>query len=97
MSIIAAAKTELSRDVAVALLSVDSNPKAPGVLVAASVPEALIAKGLKANEWVADVCNALGGKGGGSPKGDVAQGKAPNVHALAAALERAKAFAQGKL
>lgn len=97
MNIIAAAKKELERDVAVALLSVDNNAKAPAVLVAANVPASLIAKGLKANEWVADVCNALGGKGGGSPKGDVAQGKGPNVAALNDALERAKKFAQSKL
>lgn len=97
MEIIAGAKKELSRDVAVCLLTLEANAKVPAVLVAASVPESLIAKGLKANEWVADVCAALGGKGGGSPKGDVAQGKGPNVDALNAALERAKKFAQGKL
>jgi len=61
------------------------------------VPEPLVAKGLKANEWTADVCAALGGKGGGSPKGDVAQGNGPNVDALPVAVEKAKAFAQGKL
>jgi alanyl-tRNA synthetase len=97
VSIMAHTKEELSRDVAVCLLSIDANGKPPSVLVAASVPESLIAKGLKANEWVADVCSALGGKGGGSPKGDVAQGKGPNVDAVSSTLERSKVFAQTKL
>jgi alanyl-tRNA synthetase len=95
VDIINQAKSELGRDVAVILFSND--PKTKKIYVSASVPESLIAKGLKANEWTAEVCAALGGKGGGSPKGDVAQGNGPNVDALPVAVEKAKAFAQGKL
>jgi len=95
VEIITNAKKELGRDVAVILFSND--PKTKKIYVSATVPEALVAKGLKANEWTAEVCSALGGKGGGSPKGDVAQGNGPNVDSLPAAVEKAKLFATGKL
>ncbi len=73
---------------AVMLMSVDASNK---VAVAASVPDWLIQKGLKAGDWVREACNALGGKGGG--KHDNAQGGGQDASRLKEALSAAKAVA----
>ncbi len=54
---------------AVMLFSVDDTGKA---MIHASVPDALVAKGLKAGAWLRDAATVMGGKGGG--KDDNAQG-----------------------
>ncbi len=54
---------------AVMLFSVDETGKAS---IHASVPDALVAKGLKAGAWLRDAATVMGGKGGG--KDDNAQG-----------------------
>jgi alanyl-tRNA synthetase len=54
---------------AVMLFSVDDTGKA---MIHASVPDALVAKGLKASAWLRDAAAIMGGKGGG--KDDNAQG-----------------------
>jgi alanyl-tRNA synthetase len=58
---------------AVMLFAVDDAGKA---MMHASVPDAAIAKGLKAGAWLRDAAAAMGGKGGG--KDDNAQGGAPD-------------------
>jgi alanyl-tRNA synthetase len=55
---------------AVMLFAIDElNSK---VSIAAAVPEPLVAKGLRAGDWLRDACAVVGGKGGGKP--DAAQG-----------------------
>ncbi|MFO0857045.1 MAG: alanine--tRNA ligase [Phycisphaerales bacterium] len=54
---------------AVMLFSVDDTGKAA---IHASVPDSLVAKGLKAGSWLRDAATVMGGKGGG--KDDNAQG-----------------------
>jgi alanyl-tRNA synthetase len=62
------------------------------VSVAAAVPDALVARGLRAGDWLREACALVGGKGGGKP--DQAQGggtladKVPDAmkHARVAAL-----------
>jgi alanyl-tRNA synthetase len=51
------------------LFSVDDTGKAA---IHASVPDALVSKGLKAGAWLRDAAAVMGGKGGG--KDDNAQG-----------------------
>lgn len=73
------AATKHVRDVwpraAVMLFSVDETSGKVGVC--AMVPDALIAKGLKAGDWLRDACAIIGGKGGGKP--DSAQGGGTEV------------------
>ena len=61
----------------------------------ASVPQALIQKGLKAGDWVREVAKAAGGGGGGRP--DMAQAGGKDPAKLPEALETARAFASSKL
>ena len=51
-----------------------------------------IDRGLKANEWIADLSSLLDGKGGGSPS--AAQLTGNNPSGLAEALKKATQFAQ---
>jgi len=88
--VVATVKKEKGRDIALFLLSVDE--KKGVVVVASVVPESLIAKGLKANEWIKTVAGALGGTGGGHPKGGVAQGNFPSVDSIPSAIEQAKQY-----
>ncbi len=57
----------------------------------ALVPQPLIAKGLKAGDWVRETSKVAGGKGGGKP--DMAQAGAPDAAKLNDALAAAKAYA----
>ncbi len=61
----------------------------------ASVPDALIARGLKAGDWVREVAKVTGGGGGGRP--DMAQAGGKNPARLPEALEAARNFANDKL
>ena len=58
----------------------------------AAVSDDLIAKGLKAGDWIREAAKMAGGGGGGRPQMAQAGGKDPSK--LGAALDRAKAFAQ---
>ncbi|MBI1368453.1 MAG: alanine--tRNA ligase [Planctomycetes bacterium] len=61
----------------------------------ASVPEAMIGKGLKAGDWVREVAKVTGGGGGGRP--DMAQAGGKNPAKLNDALTLAREFAAAKL
>jgi len=61
----------------------------------ATVPEALIKKGLKAGDWVREVAKAAGGGGGGRP--DMAQAGGKDPAKLAEALDVGRKFAATKV
>ena len=63
--------------------------------IVASVPEALIKRGLSAGDWVRAAASACGGKGGGKP--DMAQGGGTDLSKLKEAIVAAKAYALGKV
>ncbi len=65
-----------------------------GVALVAKVSPALIAKGLKAGDWVREAARVVGGKGGGRP--DMAQAGGKDVDKLPQALEAARAFVEAK-
>ncbi|MEM1353550.1 MAG: alanine--tRNA ligase [Planctomycetota bacterium] len=65
------------------------------VALLASVPKDLIAKGLKAGDWVKHTAPIVGGGGGGRP--DMAQAGGKDSGKIEEALEAAKQFAEGKL
>ncbi len=75
------------------LLSPDSESGRVGLL--ASVPKEMIAKGLKAGDWIRETAGIMGGKGGGKP--DSAQGSGSDGSKLNQAAEHAKAFAHSKV
>ncbi len=60
------------------------------VFVACSVPEALVAGGVKANEWLAAAMAVIGGRGGG--KEASAQGQGVGADRVAEVIAAAKAF-----
>ena len=65
------------------------------VALLASVPKALIDRGLKAGDWIKHVAPVVGGGGGGRP--DMAQAGGKDTSKLPAALEAARAFAEGRV
>ena len=78
---------------AVLLISAD---EAEGkVSIAAQVPEELIARGLKAGDWVREASQACGGKGGGKP--DKAQGGGTDPAKAGEAEAAARSFAEKAL
>jgi alanyl-tRNA synthetase len=74
------------------LSSIDAQGDEPGkVSIVASVPDTLIAKGLKAGDWVREAATVVGGKGGGKP--DNAQGGGTDTSKLRDAIATARAVA----
>jgi alanyl-tRNA synthetase len=61
------------------------------VAINAAVPEALVAKGLKAGDWLREAAAVVGGKGGGKP--DNAQGGGTDVSKAKDAMRLAHQFA----
>jgi alanyl-tRNA synthetase len=61
----------------------------------AAVSDDLIAKGIKAGDWIRETAKAAGGGGGGRPNMAQAGGKDPTK--LVEALEVARKFAQGRI
>ncbi len=78
---------------AVMLMSVDND--AGRVALMATVPSGLVAKGLKAGDWIREVAGIMGGKGGGRP--DNAQGSGSDLSKLKEATGHARTFAFGKI
>lgn len=77
-----------------AVLLISPDESAGKLSLMASVPDALIKRGLNAGEWVKVAAAAAGGKGGGKP--DLAQAGAPELTKLREALAAAKAHAFAK-
>ena len=73
---------------AVMLFAVDDAGKA---MIHASVPDHLVAKGLKAGDWLKDAAGVMGGKGGGKP--DNAQGGGPDGTKVREAMKVAEQVA----
>ncbi len=74
---------------AVMLFSVDT--QGGKVQAAAAVPPDLIAKGLKAGDWIREACTVMGGKGGGKP--DAAQGGGTDLSKAGEAIRHARQWA----
>ena len=89
MDAIRAAHTEA----AVMLLGVDDD--AGRVTIVARVPKALIARGLKAGEWVREPARICGGSGGGRPDMAQAGGKQPDK--VPDAVVAARTFAENAM
>ncbi|GIY43516.1 alanine--tRNA ligase, cytoplasmic [Caerostris darwini] len=83
----------LSPETAVMLFTKDTENEK--ILCMSSVPKAVTSKGLKANEWVQQVSQVIGGKGGGKPES--AQATGTNANAVSEAINLAKKFAEMKL
>ena len=64
------------------------------VVLVAGVSNELIAKGIRAGDWVKEVAPVVGGGGGGKP--DMAQAGGKDPSKIPDALEAAKAFVAGK-
>jgi alanyl-tRNA synthetase len=77
------------------VLLVSPDAEANKLMIVASVPDALIKRGLNAGEWVRAAAAACGGKGGGKP--DQAQGGGSDVSKMKDVLAAAKAHAFGKV
>ena len=75
---------------AIMLVSVDDTEKKVSIM--AAVPPSLIAKGLKAGDWVRAASEPLGGKGGGRPES--AQGGGTDIARVKDAIEVANNFAR---
>uniref|UniRef100_A0A667XY47 Alanine--tRNA ligase n=1 Tax=Myripristis murdjan TaxID=586833 RepID=A0A667XY47_9TELE len=82
-----------SPQTAAMLFTVD--PDAGKIICLCQVPQELAERGLKANEWVQELCPLLDGKGGGKDMSAQATGR--NTHCLQEALQLANKFAQLKL
>ncbi|MCC6682421.1 MAG: alanine--tRNA ligase [Phycisphaeraceae bacterium] len=78
-------------EAAILLASPSSDGK---VAIVASCPQSMIARGLKAGDWVREVAKIVGGGGGGKP--DMAQAGGKDASKIDEALETAKTFATGK-
>ncbi|MGA2442654.1 MAG: DHHA1 domain-containing protein, partial [Tepidisphaeraceae bacterium] len=67
------------------LLAASQNEK---VTFVAAVSDDVVAKGLKAGDWVKQVATVAGGGGGGRPQ--MAQGSGKDASKIGAALDKAK-------
>ncbi|KAK3548442.1 hypothetical protein QTP70_013131 [Hemibagrus guttatus] len=82
-----------SPQTAAMLFAVDS--EAGKIICLCQVPQEVANQGLKANEWVQEVCPLLDGKGGGKDMSAQATGR--NTQCIQEALKLANEFAQLKL
>ncbi len=78
-----------------AILLISASESEPKVTIVSSVPQPLIARGLKAGDWVREASSAVGGKGGGRP--DAAQGGGTQPQRTAHAVRTAQVYASEKL
>ncbi|CAB1432420.1 unnamed protein product [Pleuronectes platessa] len=82
-----------SPQTAAMLFTID--PEAGRITCLCQVPQDVAKRGLKASEWVQEVCPLLDGKGGGKDMSAQATGR--NMHCLQEALQMANEFARLKL
>ncbi|XP_021935281.1 alanine--tRNA ligase, cytoplasmic isoform X2 [Zootermopsis nevadensis] len=83
----------LSPETSAMFFSVDSESKK--IVCLSAVPKNAVNKGLKANEWVQQVCGLMQGKSGGKPES--AQASGSNISCLQEVLSIATQFANVKL
>ncbi|XP_067621830.1 alanine--tRNA ligase, cytoplasmic [Eurosta solidaginis] len=83
----------LCPDAPALFLSVDADSEK--IFCLASVPKSAVDKGLKANEWVQQLSEVIGGKGGG--KAESAQASGPNYEKVDDIIRLATEFAKAKL
>lgn len=83
----------LSPETSALFVSVD--PDSKKIFCLSAVSKSGVEKGLKANEWIAHVSTAMGGKGGG--KAESAQASGPNYENADEVVSLAKKFAVAKL
>jgi len=91
-SALKAVKT-ISPSTAALFFSVDNDTQK--IICLSSVPKETVDKGLKANEWINNIVNLIGGKGGG--KLESAQATGTNVASLDEAIKLSQEFASLKL
>ncbi|MFI4881843.1 MAG: alanine--tRNA ligase [Phycisphaerales bacterium JB064] len=75
-------------DSPIMLLSLDAENK---VALLADVPQSAVSRGLKAGDWIREVAQVVGGKGGGKP--NQAQGGGPEGARIRAAADKAQEVA----
>jgi alanyl-tRNA synthetase len=90
-ALLAALDVAKSKAPETAVLLVSPDAEAGKVSIAARVPQSLIAKGLKAGDWVKAAAQACGGSGGGKP--DMAQAGGKDASKVGEAIDAAKALA----
>jgi len=90
-ALLAALKTLRDNCPRSALMLISIEPESGKVAVACIVPETMIAKGLKAGDWLRDTCTLIGGKGGGKP--DSAMGGGTDVAKVPEAIRAARTSA----
>ena len=93
--LLAAMDTIRSKRTDAAILLLASDDDLGKVTIVAKVPDELIARGLKAGDWVKVAAQACGGSGGGRPDSAQAGGKDPSK--ATEALTAASTFADGIL
>ena len=94
-SLMAALDVIRARRPEAAAMLFSSDEEEAKVLIAATVPKSIIARGLKAGEWVKHVAAVCGGSGGGKPDTAMAGGKDPAK--IGAAQRAAHDFASEKI
>lgn len=92
--LLAALDTVRAKHAGSAVMLIAQSPDGKATIVA-SVPGALIEKGLKAGDWVREASAAVGGKGGGRP--DSAQGGGPEASMMPQAVAAARAYAASRV
>lgn len=86
---------KIAPDMAFMGLSEEEPGSGGKVMAFALVPDALVAAGLQADEWVRSALESCGGRGGGKPEN--AQGQAQECSDVNAVFAAAKTFAESKV
>ncbi len=94
-ALLAAMDAVRAKHTGAAIMLLSADPAESKVSIVASVPDAHVASGLKAGDWVREAAQACGGKGGGKP--DKAQGGGTEPDKLPDAMTAARAFAATSL
>jgi len=86
---------KIAPDIAFMGLSEEERGSGGKLMAFALVPDSLVDRGLKADEWIRNTLEVCGGRGGGRPGS--AQGQAPNCSDVEAVLAASESFADGKI
>ena len=94
-SLLAAMDVVRAKHAESAVMLFNADTESDKVAIVARVPEAMIAQGLKAGDWVRQAAQQCGGKGGGRP--DMAQAGGSDIYQIPAAITAARVFAENTL